>query len=370
MSKFLFWRIKMSYQTNVIRKHKDSGREMVMDIAPKKVKTYLTLPGEECTDLKLALGKKIIDRTTKVIVIEKVPKIADIIRKFLKKNFDNFYLHVGSIQKFELSKVVKNEEIDFVFLDFCGCITHHISYWINKHYQYFSINCPIAVTTTYNVRRQEFIKFSKKWMKKSHKRIIKNQTNDCEFRHTSNLNHVFTPNNVKGYGIHSDTDIINTYLFLLTYSFDFQCELKSIFSYRDTNKDMALIIFKLKEDQKMLDTYWNQGDKMENLIEAYDKITSCSNRAIVKKRNKKSKVNKNSKEKFQEFKIKLINNGIKNNGVIRVKSATMAWITMYSKMFGKDVGKVKDGIKDVVSIKTGKKATFYIIPNKKTVSQN
>ena len=143
-----------------------------------------------------------------------------------------------------------------------------------------------------------------------------------------------------------------------------QCELKSIFSYKDTKKDMTLIIFNLKEDQEMLDNHWNKGDRIHNLIEGYDNITSCSNRAIVKIRNKKSK-SKNSKEKFQELKTKLMVNGIKNNGVINVGSGQMAWINRYSKMFKKDVEKVKDGMKAYVSMKTGNKATIYTIPNKK-----
>jgi len=346
---------------------KEKGREHFSDQFISPLNVCLIFPGSGCVDIKLFIKKGIINSNTLIIAIEKDRNSIKKIEKYLKTLPNEYYIHDRDLRYFSnLEEVLDGREIDGAFLDFCGQIDPHSTYWIMKNKHLFADGSIIGYTVGSNPRKgQKFIdKFDNyclkgnpnKWMKTCLTRYYEESMSYIS--HIDNCYSFYNPTDIKRIPTRQRKD---SYIFnvckVFSIMFDSFCEISSVFTYKDEDHShgMNLIIGKI-DRQKEFNTDCHLS--LYHFIKEY-----YSN--SMSRRNKKHSVTKvNSKEKFQELKVHLIQNGVKNNGVIKVKPSKKAWVDRYSQMFGKKTNKVWDGIKAVVSRKTGKKATVYTIPNK------
>ena len=137
----------MAYNSNVARPNKDKCRTRLIE-SMNHSKVALFLPSSGLLCIREALNKGKINRNTKIIAIEQDKKIVKVIKKFLKENFNEFYIHPYKVETLDLNEVTQTfGKIDSAFFDFCGPLSDSIAYWLmNQTKNAFTMNAKIGFT--------------------------------------------------------------------------------------------------------------------------------------------------------------------------------------------------------------------------------
>ena len=146
--------------------------QVILPQKRKSPKTILVFPAKGCLDLKEMLKSKVINKKTFVIAVEQHKETAKKIENFLKKHFDNYYMHNTVLVSLHLDKILKNRKIDLAFFDFCGFFNFEEQSWIYRNYESFKKNASIAFTfktvdrfdrkdTKESVTQKRYIRFLK-----------------------------------------------------------------------------------------------------------------------------------------------------------------------------------------------------------------
>lgn len=108
---------------------KDRVREELFKDLPKKIKSFLTLPGPDCLCIKHLLKNGVITPKTHIWFVEKIKDyISDINRKLNQLKLEACYwdiaLHKTSLYECPI--------FDVAFIDCCGQLTPQIEKWIEN----------------------------------------------------------------------------------------------------------------------------------------------------------------------------------------------------------------------------------------------
>jgi len=136
---------------------KNGARSSVVSLAkPKAAKAALFFPGHSCLCVEEARRQGTIDKDTFIVVVERDPAIAKVIRRKMR-NFD-YHLHVGEVTTMDLSSVLGRRRINFAFFDFCGQLTSEIASWISKQTDVFAKGAHVAFTFSMSVWSNKFLR--------------------------------------------------------------------------------------------------------------------------------------------------------------------------------------------------------------------
>ncbi|MCK9544453.1 MAG: hypothetical protein M0R03_20735, partial [Novosphingobium sp.] len=217
------------------------------------------------------LSLNVINKYTKLILVEQKKKNIPPIQKFVKKHNLNATIHYGPIEKFDLRSELKGAKVDFMFFDICGNITARVAYWFKKHQDCFSLNMRIPTTLAIHHRIGNF------------KKAISKITNDITPTEVEKL--LFVKNNAFAYDFNKK-NIRQDVLFnanILFYAFDKrEIEFDGVFVYNDTRTVMTLFEIRIKGDKE-------KNDTLDRIIEQYDSTVSYQSQIIRRGWTKKEK---------------------------------------------------------------------------------
>jgi len=131
------------------RPEKGKARSFMMtseDISYYNEMAKLFMPAGHCHDIKEGLKNKTLKRSDFIIAIDNDEKVCKKIRRFLKKNFDNFIVICSMVQNVNLAEVLEGKKIDFAFLDLCGELKGDIFHWLYKSRDCFTDTCRFGLT--------------------------------------------------------------------------------------------------------------------------------------------------------------------------------------------------------------------------------
>lgn len=133
----------------------------------KKFKCFLCLPSTTAKDVAEALKQGVIDKNTKIIVIEKEESYLPRIKARLTK------LGFGSDSRFIINKQISDitkhdiemacveldvDGIDLFYIDTCNCLTYALQIWIEKIVSYARTEDAVVVTNLLAARWVKDIK--------------------------------------------------------------------------------------------------------------------------------------------------------------------------------------------------------------------
>ena len=76
------------------RPEKAKARKLAIGFNQQAVKCALMLPSSSCHDLKMGLETGLFDKNTFIIAVEQNKHLVGAIKRFLSKNFKNYYLYI------------------------------------------------------------------------------------------------------------------------------------------------------------------------------------------------------------------------------------------------------------------------------------
>ena len=145
-------------KTNWDTFEKSIPREFAIGYEGKVYKTYFGMPSDTCIDIKRGIKTGIINRKTFIVVVDNNSNYCRKIRRFLKRNFDNFYVFCGDVKDMPLTTILKGKKIDIAFFDLCGNLKYNIQKWLYDNRKCFVVNCRFGLTIAASTRRKEFEK--------------------------------------------------------------------------------------------------------------------------------------------------------------------------------------------------------------------
>jgi len=147
------------------RPEKDIARNFAMKNNGEDHKSRLCLPGPECICLKTGIETGIIKKSDYIVAVERDSSHAAKIKRFLHKNFKNYILFTGELDKFPMAEMMAAEnfpKINFAFLDLCGHFDGNIGNWIFNNRNCFDENCRFGLTIAAPVRLKTWEKTAMK----------------------------------------------------------------------------------------------------------------------------------------------------------------------------------------------------------------
>jgi hypothetical protein len=243
------------------KEEKEKMRITALEHTGRASKVAIMLPSYSAKCLIKGLKNGKFNRKTFIIAVEKNYRYAKKLENFLKKNFNNYYLHRSPIEILKLDEVLDGKKVDYAFFDFCGNLTNRIAYWLHSNARHFKTNAQVVFTFRAIDRIKQFERFI--W-KKTDKQVLPEVAE--KLRHAE----------------HNLLDIVTDGKLIKNIQFDCQTlhlaferqeiEFDYVYRYRDSS-DMVLIGCTIGEEKINEEVFYN-------LINSYDQTVGYSSQAI------------------------------------------------------------------------------------------
>ena len=333
-------------QKNIAR---TSALKAGIETFPNGVKNALFFPSNTCLDIYEAKDIGLINSKTFLIIVEREEKTIKNIKKNLKRlKLKNFYIHNGEIEDLNLTKVLKNKKLEYVFFDICGNLTGKIADWFNINQDNFADNMIIPFTFQIAPRRKRANKRGRK---------SKNEPTTLMMaidKNTKNVNDniVFPSNNniIESFRYMKSQNLLRDINFIIKtifYSFSNRnISINNAYIYRDLENKSPLNMIMLNAKLK--------GQKKENIL--WEKIVNehdskVCNASRIRKNNVVKIVNVKKKGIVMSKSIAEELGIYKYRSYAKVPPQKKAWITIKAKKRGDDPKMVHAGIKATFSKK-------------------
>lgn len=281
----------MAYNTLAERPQKDKARDLLLQSkvikSPAKAAIFLPSIGAQC--VKTALEKSKIDKSTKIIAIERdinlVPQVKKALSELGIKNFIVINDDAHNITESEVKKFIGNTKISFAFFDFCGSQTLDTMIWVKKiTNSCFASKAHIAFTYQVSPRGGHFFTLGEK------------HGNPTEYERCFDLLNETISEEAEGYKLSDNYNTVmlkaewNVWLAIASVSIKYQHVFnEDVIVYRDTHTNMIGIAFdcevsqrhEIKQDEFYYHfvnnlVYNTQNESVIDRVRVEFNITACS----------------------------------------------------------------------------------------------
>ena len=304
---------------------KGKMRNIALEHKGEAVKVGFGMPSFSCKCIKKGLENGKFNKDTFMIVVEYNAEYIKPIHNFMRKHFNDYYIHKGSIETLELDKVLDGKKIDYAFFDFCGNLTQQIAYWLYRYTDCFEIDAKLIFTFYAKIRKDLFPKLI--W-KHTDNQILPKVADKLRYTVHNLLDNIYNGNLVKN--IQFDCQTLYLAFEKKEINFDY------IYRYKDSS-DMVLIGCNMSGEPNGRNDFYDFMDK-------HNEDWEYASQPIRRGKQKKSKVKNNVKQNLID---KLHITCFKDLEKVGVK----AWITRIANQNGTSPARVMAGLKRCLTVR-------------------